>query len=648
MGLRPLAVGAPPKRLPSLGGLWPWLSLFAATLLVYTPALQGTPLWDDDAHLTKPALQSLHGLWRIWFDLGATQQYYPVLHSAFWLEHHLWGDAVLGYHLVNVLLHAFSACLVVAIVKKLELPGAWLAGCLFALHPMNVEAVAWISEQKSTLSGAFCLAALLLYLHYDQSRRRRTWFLALGLFVLALLSKSVTATLPAALLVIFWWKRGRLDGRRDLLPLLPWFALAIPMGLFTAWVERTYVGAAGGDFALSFASRVLLAGRVLCFYAIKLLWPAGLNFQYQRWALDPAAWPQYLFPAGVLLAAAGLLALAIRRHRGPLAAFLLFAGTLFPVLGFLNVLPFRYSWTADHFAYLAGLAFIVPLAALLTVESRRYAASPNVRTALAAGLLAVLGVLSWGQSGNFRDDETLYRETLSRDPSSWLCHNNLGSVLEAQPGRLNEAIAQYQAALDLAPGYPQPHLNLATALAKVDDPAATPRAIAEYQAALRLKPDFVEAHTDLANLLSRLPGRMPEALDHFRQAARLQPENATTHANLGSMLAQNPESLGEAIAEFQTALRLDPNLAEVHCNLGVAYSQAGQLPDAIAEFQSALRLNPALAEAHLLLGTALAQVPGRRSDALAESQAALRLNPGLEPARQLLQQLSADQPAPDR
>ena len=174
-GLGQSAKVAPPKPDSSGIGLRDaalWTSILCATLLAYLPALRGGLLWDDNMHVTRADLRSLHGLWRIWFDLGATQQYYPLLHSAFWLEHRIWGDAVLGYHLANVTLHALSACLVVLIVRRLALPGAWLAGFLFALHPVCVEAVAWISEQKSTLSGVFCLAAALAYLHFDRSRRK--------------------------------------------------------------------------------------------------------------------------------------------------------------------------------------------------------------------------------------------------------------------------------------------------------------------------------------------------------------------------------------------------------------------------------------------------------------------------------------------
>ena len=294
--------------------------LFCATLFAYWPALQGDLLWDDTAHLTQPELQSLHGLGRIWFDLGSTQQYYPLLHSAFWIEHRIWGDALLGYHLTNITLHALSAFLVVMIVRRLSLPGAWLAGFVFALHPVCVEAVAWISEQKSTLSGVFYLASALTYLRFDETRRRPHYVLAFGLFLLALLTKTVTATLPAALLVVLWWQRGRLAWRRDVLPLVTWTALGASAGLFTAWVEKTYVGARGNDFALSFLDRFLVAGRAIWFYAGKVVWPANLIFSYPRWKIDPQVWWQYLFPAGVV-ALVVVLCLLARRSRGRWPAF---------------------------------------------------------------------------------------------------------------------------------------------------------------------------------------------------------------------------------------------------------------------------------------------------------------------------------------
>ncbi len=349
---------------------WPiYLCIFVAVLAAYWPALRGTLLWDDNSHITAPALQSLRGLWRIWFSPGATQQYYPLLHTAFWIEHRLWGRLFLGYHLVNLAQHALAACFVVAIVRRLEIPGAWLAGMAFALHPVCVESVAWISEQKNTLSAVFYLASMIVYLDFDRSRRRSCYTWALILFVMALLTKSVTATLPLALLGVIWWQRGRLDWRRDVRPLLPWIAIGGGSGVFTAWVERTMIGAQGAAFDLSSAQRFLLAGRALWFYAAKVLWPANLMFTYPRWKLDPSSILLYLYPLGALAVLAGAVFLARKRHsqsgRSALTAYLLFAVTLLPVLGILNVYPFLFSYVADHFQYLAGLALIVPFCSVL-------------------------------------------------------------------------------------------------------------------------------------------------------------------------------------------------------------------------------------------------------------------------------------------
>lgn len=640
----------------------PWAMLFGVTLAAYGPALQGKLLWDDDSHVTRPELQSWHGLWQIWFHVGATQQYYPLLHSAFWVEHRLWGDAVLGYHLTNVLLHVTCACLVVLIVRRLSLPGAWLAGFVFALHPVCVEAVAWISEQKSTLSGLFYLASALVYLQYDQSRRVSRYLLAAGLFVLALLSKTVTATLPAALLVLFWWRRGKIEWKRDVLPLLPWFAAGAAAGLFTAWVERTYIGAAG---TLTLLDRCLLAARAVWFYAAKLLWPATLIFSYPRWNIDPGEWWQYLFPAGLAAVALGL-GLIARRRRGPLAAFLIFTGTLFPALGFFDVYPFRYSYVADHFQYLASLGLIVPVVSMLTVAARRMLSAAPARM-LSAGLLAaVLGALTWSQSDIYRDAETLYRETLAHNPDSSLAHNNLGNLLQPMPGRLPEAIAELQAAVRLAPDSESTHSNLGSALAQAGRfqeaafqletalrinpayakahnnlggvlsqmPGERPRAIAEFQAALRADPDSAEAHFNLGTLFSQMPGRLPDAVAQYEAAIRIEPDYLSAHTNLGDVWEQTPGRLPDAIAEFQAAVRIDPNFAEGHYNLASALEQLpGHLPDAIAEYEAAIRLRPDYLAAHIDLGGALAQYPGRMADAAAEFQAAVRLDPNFAEAR---------------
>ena len=574
--------------------------IVCCTFLAYLPALDGGLLWDDAAHVTRPELRSLHGLWRIWSDVGATQQYYPLLHSAFWMEHKLWGDATLGYHLANLLLHAAAAILVMLIMRRLGLPGGWLAALIFALHPVCVESVAWIAEQKNTLSTVFYLSAALLYLQFDQTRRLSRYFLALALFVLALLSKTVTDTLPAALLVVFWWRRGRIGWKRDVLPLLPWFALGAAAGLFTAWVERTYVRAQGPDFALTLVERFLVAGRAIWFYVGKLVWPANLMFFYPRWRVDSAEWWQYLFPLAALAALAGLCLLA-RKRRGPLAGALIFAGTLFPALGFFNVYPFVYSYVADHFQYAASLGIIVPVAVAVTAGTRRWA------VAAACVVLAAFGCLTWQQCGMYSDMETLFQETIERNPTSWVAQYNLGVLIAGTPGRLPEAIQHYREAAHLKPDYAMAHYNLALALSKTPD--HLPEVIEEYRAALRADPNAALAHNNLGLALANIPGRLPEAIEEYGAALRIAPDLAEAHNNLGIALLHTPGRASEAIPHFQAALRSKPESAEIHNNLGGAYSLApGRLKEAIEEYRTALRLQPDYPDARYNLEMALAKV----------------------------------------
>ena len=414
--------------------------LLCLLLVVYAPALNGGLLWDDDAHITRPSLQSFSGLASIWFQPGATQQYYPLLYTAFWIEHGLWGDALFFYHLLNLLLHAASALVLVAILRRLSIPGAWLAAFAFALHPVQVESVAWIAEQKNTLSTLFYLTSALLYLEFDRTRARRIYWIAFGLFAAALMSKSVTATLPAALLVVFWWRRGSLNWKQDVLPLVPWLGIGALAGLFTARFEHNVIGAQGQLYALTLAQKMLLAGHVICFYASKLIWPFDLTFIYPHWTIDTHIASEYGFLAAVLVTALVLAALA-RKWRGPLAGFLFFVGTLFPVLGFLNVYPFRFSYVADHFQYIACLGIIVPAAAGLALASKKLAGGA-ARAVFWLGPVAVaaLAFLTWNQAGFYSDAETLYRETVARNPDSWMARSNLGSILMRVPGKSNEAM----------------------------------------------------------------------------------------------------------------------------------------------------------------------------------------------------------------
>ncbi len=582
--------------------------------------MHGALIWDDDMHVTRESLRSLHGLWLIWSDPHATQQYYPFLHSAFWFEHRLWGDHTIGYHLLNALLHAANACLLALILRRLAIPGAWLAAFVFALHPVCVESVAWISEQKNTLSTAFYLLSALAYLRFDEKRAPGAYALALWFFVLALLTKSVTATLPAALLVVLWWRRGRLSWRRDVLPLLPWFVIGAASGLSTAWVEKHLIGAEGTAYDLTLLDRGLLAARVIWFYFGKLIWPADLIFIYPHWSINAGAVREWLPLAG-LLAVAGLLWLRRDRSRGALAAFLYFGGSLFPVLGFFNVFPFIYSYVADHFQYVAAFGVITALSAGAAVTFERV--PPPWRKAgraPAGAFLAVLGWLTWQQCGMYRDAGTVYRTTLARNPACWMAYDNLGVIL-LQQGKPAEAVADYQAAIRLKPDNATAHLDFGTAL---DTMGKKTEAIQEYEKALQFDPHNVAAHRNLGVVLVEM-NRLPEAIAHDRQALQLRPDIAELHDDLANALLKSGRA-AEAVDELQTALQLDPNYAGACLDLGIALADMGRISEAVRYYQEALRLKPDFALAYDNLGVAAAGM-GRIGEAMTDYQQALQLDP---------------------
>ena len=510
----------------------------AAVLVAYLPAVTGNFLWDDDAHVTRPELRSLAGLARIWGDFGATQQYYPLLHTAFWIEHRLWGNSVAGYHLVNILLHGLSAVLLLLILRRLQIPGAPLAAAVFALHPVHVESVAWITEQKNTLSLVFYLAAALAYLRFDEERRVRPYAWASALFLLGLLTKTVVATLPAALLVLAWWRRGRLEWRRDVRPTLPWLVAGAAAGLTTAWIERAQLGAEGADFALTPVQRILLAGRVSWFYLGKLVWPANLTFIYPRWTIDASAAAAYAWPVAAL-ALLAVLWVWRARSRGPLAAALFFVGSLFPVLGFVNVYPFVFSFVADHFVYLPSLGVIAGLAAgMATLVARLDPSRARLAPVGAAALLTLLGVRTHAQSRLYRDAPTLYAATLERNPDCYLCLNNLGTI-GARGGEMAAAV-----------GY--------------------------YREAVRIKPDSPEAHNNLASALAQ-SGQMEEALPHFEQAVRAAPNYVSARVNYGGVLFRLGR-VAEAKAQFEAALRILPDYAPARQNLAVIQRLEAKTP----------------------------------------------------------------------
>jgi Flp pilus assembly protein TadD len=629
------------------------------TMIAYLPVWHAGFIWDDDVYVTANSmLSSPGGLAQIWFDPSATVQYYPLVHTSFWLEYHLWGLNPLGYHIVNVLLHTLAAILLWRILVRLQAPGAWLAAGIFALHPVAVESVAWVTERKNVLSAVFYFAAALAYWRWDAPvatggepggtiRNRWHWyFFAFALFMAALLSKTVTCSLPAALLLVIWWKRGHL-AVRDVWPLLPFFMAGAGLGWLTVWLERTQVGAQGPEWAINFSERCLIAGRALWFYAGKLCWPTNLTFIYPRWQINAGEWWQWAFPAAALAVVAGLWRLRGRIGRGPLVAAFFFGGTLLPALGFTNVYPMRYSFVADHFQYLAGTGLMALAAAGLM---RIFRPIPLAGVVLALGL----AFLTWKQSHIYVNQETLWKDTLAKNSACWLAHINLGSTLLHQgrteaaiseyqeairlktddaevhnnlgialfaEGRTDEAISEYQEAIRLKPENGQAHNNLGNAFL---NQGRTDTAISQYQAAIRLKPDDAKAHYNLGTALLN-QGRADAAIGQFRETLRLEPDNAEAHNNLGlTLLNEGKPDL--AVNEFHTAIHWKPEDAEARYNLGIALAKQNKMDAAINQFNEAIRLKADYVQAHNNLGIILLQ-QGQTDKAVKEFQEAIRLKP---------------------
>lgn len=604
----------------------PWflsLSLAAATVLAYSTAIQGDFIWDDDNYVTaNSTLRDLHGLWRIWFEPRSTPQYYPLTFTTLWIEYQLWGLEPYGFHVTNVALHALNAALFGLLLQRLAIPGAWLAAAIFALHPMHVESVAWITERKNVLSGACYLAASLAYFRYsppDQKARGFwAWYVAaLMFFIGALLSKTVTCSLPAALLLVYFWKRGRIDVYH-VMPLLPFFFIGLVGAGMTVWLERDHVGAQGPDWEFTLIERGLLAGRILWFYVWTLAWPTNLTFIYPRWQIDAAVWWQYAFPLAASLMV-GLLALLRRRiGDGPIVAALFYAGTLVPALGFFNVYPMRYSFVADHFAYLATLGPIVLLAALAVRAADWFSLNASLRRGGTAALLLLLGFLTWKQGQVYLGPEELWTDTVAKNPSNWAVRVNLGGVY-ADRGRIDEAIANMELAIELWPSAPEPYNALG---AMWEQQGEFERAEALFREALRIEPRYYEAHTNVG-LVAIEMGNYDAALSNLRAAMLLKPEYVEGHYYAGRAMALLGRH-AEAARHFADALLIVPHHADAHNGLCGVLIEQGRIADALRHCKEALQLKGDFPEAHENAARAL-RIVGRAPEASEQDRLATEI-----------------------
>lgn len=568
-----------------------WLTLVTlvfSTFLAYLPAINAEFIWDDDDYVTEnQTLRNSEGLFRIWFDTKATPQYYPAVHTTFWIEYQIWGLHPRGYHINNIALHAANATMLLLLLRRLQVPGGWLCAFVFALHPVNVESVAWVTERKNVLSGLFYLLAFHAYWTFQTRRelaQRSAWgwyALAFISFICALLSKSVTCTLPAAILLVIYWQRGRLTVR-DVLPTVPIFVAGIAYGLITVQLERDQVGARGPEFAWTFMERCQMAGWAIWHYARTIIWPVNLMFFYPQIQLNRSINWLWVVSAVAVPVIAGL---GIKRWgRAPLVAMLFFGGTLFPALGFINVYPFRYSLVADHFQYLASIGLMVlvvstsvvllfPLqksASLISADGLR------VRQLLFrffpyGALLGILGTLSWQQCGQYHDVETLWRTTLQKHPKSYPAHNHLAHI-ELQRGNLSKARQHWVASLTEKPSYnSEAEYNLlileGEELLAVNDAAG---ALDKFRSAMRV--------IQLAEGRLELDGQVTMS------SAR-----ATYDAGKALLALGRPV---EAEAVIRDSLQREPNAAGTYSILATAFERQGKYAAALQALSVTLKLQP--------------------------------------------------------
>lgn len=501
--------------------------LIITIFAVYYPAMYGGFIWDDNKYVSEnPLLMTPDGLKRIWFSTDVPSQYFPLTYTTFWLESKLWGLNPTGYHIVNITLHSVNALLVWLLLSRLSVPGAWLASAIFALHPVHVESVAWITERKNVLSCLFYLLSITAWLKFIDKSASGSWkyyILAILLYLLALFSKTTAVTLPATLLVIYWFKERRL-GWKAVLNVMPFMVLGLIMGLITMWWEYHHQGTQGKEFAFSAVERILIASHALWFYPYKLICPSSLTFSYPRWELNPTNILEYRWLALSIIAMATLWRFRSIVGKGFIVAIAFFAVNLTPMLGFISLYTFRYTFVADHYQYIASIGLIALFAAVITQISGARLKAQLIFSFL---VLTVLGIMTWRQTHIYRDAETLWRDTIKKNPSSWMAHNNLGNLL-AKDKKLEEAIKHYRETLRLKLDYPEAHYNLGKALVKM---GKVEEAFLSYSEAVRIYPNFAEAHYELGNVLVGMR-RLKEAAVHYRETLRIKPDHAIASYNL--------------------------------------------------------------------------------------------------------------------
>ena len=571
--------------------------LVLLAVVVYTPALLfGGFVWDDWVFVTEPLVRRLDGIVSIWLspaELGRENHYWPVTYTTFWIEHKLWGFNPAGYHAVNVALHALNSVLVWRLLLRLGVPGAWLVGAVFAVHPVHVESVAWIIERKDLLSALFYLGAVHVWLRFTEVPGPGRYVLCLALLAAALLSKSIAVTLPAALLLLRWWQAGRVTWR-DAACVVPLFALAIGVTLADLAFYRDRIDSAL-DYSL--VERALIAARALWVYAHQFVWPVALPVLYTRWEVHPGDLLGWLAIAALVVLGAVLWLARDRIGRGPLAGVLFFVLTLSPVLGFVDFRFMKIAFVADRFQYLASIGpLAVTLGVAVHLAGRLHPRNRALASGVAVAVLVALGALGWRQSGIYRDDLTYARHIDAVNPRHYAGQLSLSRHL-GDAGHHEEALAAARRGVALAEGRRGNHTHW--------------------------------AYASLGSALLALE-RPVEAETAFRASLALWPRSERHKPRL--LLARSlvrQARYEEGLALYEALIREDPDDDAAHLLRGMALLESGRREDAVESFERALavvrdlRTEPAL---HALLGEALGKL-GRPDAAAAHLDRALALDP---------------------
>jgi protein O-mannosyl-transferase len=634
------------------------IGLVLLSVITFLPTLRGAATWLDDVSLTNnPFVLANDGVARFWTSPDRAGRYQPMTLTSFWLGVRLFHQSLPAQHLINVVLNAAVVILLWTLLRRLEVPGAWFAAAIFAVHPVHTQAIAWLSGRSVVLASVFYLSAMMVYLRFLgltpaaetktlltlPPEPERLWGLAFVLFLCALLSNAAaTVTFPVAILLILWWKRDAITAK-EWLGISPFFLAAIAGGAWVGWLQESSLATEGLNAAhgyLQFPDRFFLGNQAIWFYALKIIAPYPLIFDYPRWESSAAI--GLLCGLLILAALAVLFSLRGRYGRGPLAAGLLFIVALAPMLSLLDPPAIRYSFVADYRQYLASAAVIALIAAtatrIVSAEKLREFLNPSY---CAGAVLVVLAVMSFRQGAFYLTNQGLWKQTIVDTNKHSLLGDEQYADYLLSIGEFDAADEWYLQAQALAPRDPPAVVGLgivAAAKAYDVDTMGHPELAATQQAsakqllhdAIRLDPDYEPAYVVLARILT-LEKDDKDAIDALTQAKRIDPNDLRNRLELGAA-QRRAGDLKNAESTLTDLVDDDPNNPAVHSELGNVYVQEQRLQDALAEWQKTVQLDPANTTVPLNFGRLL-ESSGQNDLAAKQYLAATILNPSLVEAR---------------